>query len=233
MGEATAPLQSSRLGERAVLRHGFFSRHHSAGDVAAFFGIPPAHLFAPRQIHSARAVSLRRPWKQAAEADGLVTDRLRLALAISTADCAPVLLADAEAAVVAALHAGWRGALAGVCEATVTLMLQHGARLERISAALGPCISQACYEVDAPFREALAGAGELTRAQRFFAPSQCSGKWLFDLAGYVRLRLQSAGVQNVENMGHCTCTEENMYFSHRRDREERGRQISAIMLEAA
>ena len=209
---------------------GFFSRHHEAKDVAAFFGIAHEHLLAPKQIHSARAVSVCRPWKKAEEADGLVTDRPLLALAVSTADCAPVLLADGAAGVVGAVHAGWRGALAGVCEATLAVMRRHGAQPHRIRAVLGPCISQACYEVDIPFREAFASAGELTRAQRFFAPSQRSGKWLFDLAGYVHLRLQAAGVHNVESMEHCTCTEENMYFSHRRKREERGRQISAIML---
>ena len=188
-------------------------------------------MLAPRQVHSARAVAVHAPWKQAEAADGLATDRPGLALAISTADCLPVLLADSGAGVVGACHAGWRGALAGVCEASVALMRELGA--QRIHAALGPAISQPCYEVDMPFRAAFAAAGEEARARPCFAPAERDGHWLFDLAGYVRLRLQAAGVQNVETLDHCTFTEGDMYFSHRRKPEERGRQIAAILLEAA
>ena len=232
MSGAPAPLQSARLRGNG-LRHGFFSRHWNGADIAGFFGIAPESLLAPRQVHSTRAVTVRRPWKAAPSADGLATDRPGLALAIATADCMPVLLADSEAGVVGALHAGWRGALAGVCEATVAAMRRFQARAERIEAVLGPAISQPCYEVDIPFREAFARAGEEARAEACFAPAQRAGHWLFDLAGYARLRLQAAGVQNVETLQHCTYGEDDMYFSHRRKGEDRGRQISAIMLEAA
>ena len=232
MTRPPAPLRSCRLGD-GRLRHGFFSRHWDDAAIAAFFGVAPENLLRLRQVHSARAVVARGPRRQAEAADGLATDCPGLALAVSTADCVPVLLADGRAGVVGALHAGWRGALAGVCEATVERMGELGADARHVRAVLGPAISQPCYEVDIPFREAFAKAGEEARARPCFAPARRAGHWLFDLAGYARLRLQAAGVQNVETLQHCTYSEADMYFSHRRKGEERGRQVAAIMLEAA
>lgn len=227
------PLQGASLrGER--LRHGFFSRHHSTGDIAAAFAIAPANLLLARQVHSASAMRVVRPWEgEAAEVDGLVTDRPGLALAIATADCMPVLLADPQAGVIGACHAGWRGALAGICEATLDEMVSLGADRERVRAALGPAISQRAYEVDRPFRDAFAQGGESARGENFFAPGPRPDHWRFDLGGYVARRLRDAGVRAIDILSPCTYAENALYFSHRRAPQERGRQISAIMLVAS
>ena len=227
------PLQGESL-RGDGLRHGFFSRHYGVDDIAAAFAMEPENLLLARQIHSAAAMRVVRPWEgEAAEVDGLATDRRGLALAIATADCMPVLLADTQAGVIGACHAGWRGALAGICEATLEEMARLGADKERIRAALGPAISQRAYEVDRPFREAFAQGGESARAEEFFAPGTRSDHWHFDLGGYVARRLRDAGVRAIETVSPCTHAENALYFSHRRAPQERGRQISAIMLVAS
>lgn len=218
------------------LRHGFFSRHESDQEVAAFFTIPLERLLIPEQIHSARAFAVQECWGKSPQvADGLVTDRAGLALAVSTADCAPVLLADVDAGVVAALHAGWRGALEGICEAGLAAMERLGARRSRVRTVIGPCISQSCYEVDESFRKAFVRAGEHDRSDRFFRATNRNDRWHFNLPGYVASRLVDSGVAMVGNMGNCTYTNETMYHSYRRGvhrgQLESGRQISAVMLE--
>lgn len=165
------------------------------------------------------------------KADGMVSTRRGIALGILTADCAPVLLADAEAGVIGACHAGWRGAIAGVTDATIEAMERLGAVRERIRAAVGPLIRQSSYEVSESFRSGFveAAAGNAT----FFAPGRRDGHWQFDLPGYLMQRLRQAGVA-AEDLGLDTCADAARYFSYRRTtlagEPDYGRQISAIML---
>lgn len=229
MSELVSPLLQDCPG----VRHRFFSRTDNTLDVADSFAIASERLLGLKQIHSARAIAVRGKG-ETERADGMATDCSGLALSISTADCVPVLLADGKAGVIGALHAGWRGALAGICEATASVMESLGARTSEVYAALGPSISQQCYEVDAPLLDAFAQAGESERAQKFFSrTSETHG--LFDLPGYVATRLESLGVAHVENIKHCTYREEMRYYSYRRathrGEANRGRQLSAIMLE--
>jgi len=186
------------------------------------------------QAHTAGVVTVREPWEPAARprADGMVTDRPQIALGIVTADCAPVLFSDPRARVIGAAHAGWKGALDGVLEATVLAMRQLGAKPKDIRAAVGPCISQTAYEVGpefiARFREAEADN------VRFFVPGSRKDHWQFDLEAYVAARLARASVGDIEKLGVCTYTHENEFFSYRRathrNESEFGHQLSAIML---
>lgn len=189
---------------------------------------PGAQLVTCYQVHSPEAVIVSEAWShdQRPRADALVTDRPGLVLGIVTADCAPVLLADRETGVVAAAHAGWRGAHGGVIEASVAAMEQLGARPARIAAAIGPCIAQESYEVDARFRDNFTAADD-----RFFAPGRAD-HWQFDLEAYVAARLQAAGVGQVEPLGLDTYGEESRFYSFRRathrDEPTYGRQFSLI-----
>jgi YfiH family protein len=193
--------------------------------------LPEAELATVHQVHSAEAVHVERPWPQAErpKADGMVTDRPNLLLGILTADCAPVLLADHHAVVVGAAHAGWRGALAGVTDATIEAMERLGARRENIHAAVGPCIAQPSYEVDETFRSRFAEAdpGNV----RFFVPGP-GGKPHFDLEAYVVHRLIAAGIGEVEALNLDTYADEQRFYSYRRathrGEADYGRQLSAI-----
>jgi YfiH family protein len=163
----------------------------------------------------------------------MVTARPGIALGIVTADCAPVLLVDVEAGIVGAAHAGWRGAVAGVLDATVDAMASLGARPERISAVIGPCIAQSSYEVGADVRDAvLAGAAQ---SGRFFRNGVREARWRFDLAGYCRDRLDARGVRHTELVAADTASDEARFFSHRRRTLAGGgpigHQISVVMLE--
>jgi polyphenol oxidase len=187
------------------------------------------------QVHGADVVEVTEPWQPGAgpEADAMVTDRPGIALGIVTADCAPVLLADTSAGVVGAAHAGWRGAVAGVIEATVAAMQRVGARRERITAAIGPCIQQNSYEVASDLRDALLHQSAANAT--FFAPGEREARWQFDLPGYCASRLSNAGVHNVATVNADTASDEARFFSHRR-RTLRGggpigHQISIIVLE--
>lgn len=194
---------------------------------------PGARLVTVYQVHSADCVTVAEPWPEDGrpEADALVTDRPGLVLGIVTADCAPVLFADAAAGVVGAAHAGWKGALAGVTDATVAAMEALGARRERIAAAIGPCIAQASYEVDLAFR-ARFEAADPGNARHFGAGR--AGHCQFDLAGYVAARLAAAGVGTVVDLGVDTYAEPARFYSFRRATHHGepayGRQISAISL---
>lgn len=203
--------------------------------------MPDARLVTVYQVHSADCVTLAgdggEPWSDDARphADALVTDRAGLLLGILTADCAPVLLADAAAnggrGVVGAAHAGWKGALAGVTDATVAAMVALGARPERIAAAVGPCIAQVSYEVDDGFAATFRAAG--ADAGAFFGAGR-PGHWQFDLAGYVAHRLKAAGVGTVEALGLDTYGAPDRFFSFRRATHRGepayGRQIALIGL---
>ena len=195
--------------------------------------LPEAPLASLYQIHSPVAVIVNAaaPYGERPRADALVTDRPRLLLGIVTADCAPVLLADTEAGVVGAAHAGWRGAMAGVTDQAIAAMISLGARVDRIAAAVGPCIARASYEVDHAFAERML-ANDADN-ERFFAEGP-SGKPHFDLEAYVVARLAAAGVKRIEAAGLDTYALEDRFFSYRRSTHRieptYGRQLSLIGL---
>jgi len=201
--------------------------------VAETLGVPPEHLLTLYQIHSATAVIVDKAWNgTASEADALVTRTPGLAIGALTADCAPVLFCDPEARVIAAAHAGWRGALRGIVEATVASMERLGAKPERMVAVIGPTISQRAYEVGTDYVERF--LAEEPASSPFFMTDDGSGEPHFDLAGYVAERLARAGVGTVSDLGLCTYCDETRLFSYRRSQhhgeEDYGRQISAIVL---
>lgn len=251
MAEAVEVIRSEALG---AIPHGFLGRRggvsqgvvsglnvgHGAGDDAeavaenrrrAVAAVQPgAALATVYQVHSADAVSVVRAWSHDGRprADAMATDRPGLLLGIVTADCAPVLLADPEAGVVGAAHAGWRGAHGGVLEAVVGEMAGLGAVRSRIVAAIGPAIAQPSYEVDGAFHNNFGDADEA-----FFARGR-PGHWQFDLEGYVAARLQRAGVVRVERLSLDTYADTDRFYSYRRATHRGdpnyGRQISLIGL---
>ena len=191
-------------------------------------------LVSAYQIHSAVAVTADGPWPDAApQADAVVSATPGVVCGALAADCAPVLLADPEARVVAAAHAGWKGALGGVVEATLARMETLGARRERVCAAVGPCIGPQSYEVGLEYLERFVAADPAYAA--FFAPGATPDKRMFDLPSFVLERLRSAGVTACEWLGHDTCAEEDLFFSNRRSfrrgESDYGRLLSAIVLE--
>ena len=197
---------------------------------------PGARLVTVYQVHGADVVSVSTScelWPDDARphADALVTDRPGLALGILTADCAPILLADEAAGVIGAAHAGWKGALAGVAEATVSAMVSLGADRSRIAAAVGPCIAKRSYEVDDAFRARFAAADPTYEA--FFADGT-PGHHRFDLEGFVAARLSAAGVRSVDALGLDTYADPDRFFSYRRathrNEPDYGRQLSLIAL---
>jgi len=200
--------------------------------VAAALGVAPASLVGLRQVHGAKVITVETPWAagQGPDADAMVTNRPDLALGIITADCAPVLLHDEAAGVIGAAHAGWRGAAAGVLEATLAAMQALGAR--HIHAVIGPCIAQASYEVGPDLR------GEVLPtfpdAGRFFRRGRPPDRFQFDLAGYCLARLLAAGAAEAHVLGMDTLAEKDRFFSHRRRTLAGdgpiGHQISAISL---
>jgi YfiH family protein len=202
--------------------------------MAQALGVTPEHFLSLYQIHSPDVVVAQTPWTREARprADAMVTNVPGLALGISTADCGPVLFADADARVIGAAHSGWRGALTGVLEATLAAMEKLGAKRSRIAVALGPMIRKESYEVGPEFVERFksADAGNAV----FFAPSEREGHAMFDLPGYVRARLERAGVTQVEDLGVCTFAEPERFFSYRRSTKlgesDYGRHINAIAL---
>lgn len=253
-----APLQSALLAEAAGVRHGFFTRRggvsqglyaslnvgRGSGDdpaavaenrrrAARVFDAGPEALNVCYQIHSAAALTADRAWgDDRPEGDAVVTAKAGLVCGALAADCAPVLLADPEAGVVAAAHAGWKGALTGVVEAAVAAMVVQGADPARIVAAVGPCIAQPSYEVGLDFLARFEAEDPASAA--FFAPGAGPDKRQFDLPGYVLDRLGRAGVARREWVGHDTCADEALFFSNRRafkrGEGDYGRLLSAISL---
>ena len=197
---------------------------------ARAIGAEPGCLLGLSQVHGAQVVHATTVWPagEGPRADAMVTDRPGIALGIITADCAPVLLCDPDAGVVGAAHAGWRGALAGVLQATVAAMRMLGAR--QVSAAIGPCIGQASYEVGADLRDAVLARDPAD--SRFFAPGRRESHWQFDLPGYCAALLSAAGVAVVAGIQRDTVQDEASFFSHRRrvlsGGGPIGHQISAI-----
>lgn len=253
-------LTSASLAALPGVRHGFFTREGgvSAGPYASLncglgsgddldrvaenrtralarLGLPGDRLATAYQVHSNRAALAEAPWpvSKRPRVDALVTRTAGLALGVLTADCAPVLLADREAGVVAATHAGWRGALDGVLEATLAAMQRLGARAAATLAAVGPAIEQQSYEVGPEFPAAFLDQDPAN--DDFFEAAPRAGHFLFDLKGYVVRRLVRAGVGQVDSLAADTCADDARFFSYRRaclnGEPAYGRLLSAISLE--
>ena len=200
--------------------------------VAAAMGVEADRLLTLHQVHSAEVVTATGPFAAGRpRADALVTDRPGLALGVLSADCQPVLLADAEAGVIGAAHAGWRGAKAGVLEAVLDAMERLGAQRGRTRAAIGPTIGPDAYEVGPEFRAAF--AADDPDAERFFRPGR-GDRHLFDLPGYSLGRLRAAGIAEAHWTGHCTVSDPARFFSYRRATQageaDYGRMVSVIRL---
>lgn len=195
--------------------------------------LPDGELVTVHQVHSADVVYADQVWPRSnrPEADAMVTDRAGLLLGILTADCAPVLFADVEAGVIGAAHAGWRGALGGVTDATIAAMEDLGANRDRIAAAVGPCIGRESYEVDEAFRRQFLEEDE--HNGRFFTDGP-RGQLHFDLSPYVVHRLLAAGIGEVEALHLDTYADADRFYSYRRathrGEADYGRQLSAIAL---
>jgi YfiH family protein len=203
---------------------------------AASFELAETELLTMHQIHSTDVLTVAdRRWTSpgAPKADAMVTDRPGLALGVLAADCAPVLLADARAGVIGAAHAGWKGALAGIVDATIAAMERLGAQRERLQAAIGPCIGRESYEVGPEFPAPFLAQDDANAV--FFRATPRAGHFLFDLAGYLAHRLALAGVA-ASATGHDTLRASDDFFSYRRNTLEGvrdyGRGLSAIALKA-
>lgn len=199
-----------------------------------FLGLTGPDLATPWQVHSAEAVVVSAPFSgDRPSADGIVTTTPGLAVGVVTADCGPVLFADARAGVVGAAHAGWRGASGGVLEATLAAMERCGATRGDIVAVLGPTITQPNYEVGADMAEAV--ARDHPDAGRFFGAGRTADKRQFDLPGFILARLEAAGVGAASFVGRCTYAQEDAFFSFRRATHrcelDYGRQLAAIAIE--
>jgi len=251
-------LESPLLAAIPGLRHAFFTREGGVSDgvyshlngglgsrddpthiaenrrrMAEQMGLAPTHLINVHQVHSPDAVVVAGPWDgQRPKADALVTRTDGLAIAVTTADCGPVLLVEPNARVIGAAHAGWKGALTGVLEATVAAMEKLGAERGGIVAAIGPMIRQPSYEVGGEFVTRFLDADADNAV--FFLPSSREGHAMFDLAGFIRDRLKAAGVLMIDDLGLDTYSDER-FFSYRRSvhrgEPDYGRHVHAIALE--
>ena len=199
--------------------------------VAEAMGVSAERLVTVHQVHSATAVTLSQRPEDRQRADAIVTTTPGLAIAVLTADCQPVLFADRAAGVIGAAHAGWRGALDGVLEATIDAMQAAGARRDRINAVIGPTISQRAYEVGQEFLERF--LDEDPASARFFI-NGADGRYLFDLPGYGLMRLRGTGIGSAEWTHHCTYSDAQRFYSYRRATHraeaDYGRLISVIRL---
>jgi YfiH family protein len=197
-------------------------------------GLPASALCTLYQVHGRDVVSLSAPFApgERPKADGLVTATPGIALGVLAADCAPVLFADIEGGVIGACHAGWKGALAGVTDATVAAMQAMGARAERITACIGPAIAQSSYEVGPEFPGPFLAADP--DSVRFFAQSSRTGHFLFNLPAYLAKRLNGLGLGHVVDLARDTLGDPERFFSYRRatlaGEKDYGRQLSAIAL---
>lgn len=252
------PITAPSLAALSGIRHAFFTREGgvsegiyaglncgtgSADDRASVLenraraaralGAPPEKLFSPYQVHGTDVIDVTEGWAtgEGPEADALVTRIPGIVIGVGSADCGPLLFADAEARVVGAAHAGWRGALAGVSDTTIAAMERLGATRKNIVAVLGPTISQANYEVGPEVRDQFT-AQDAGHA-RFFAASANAGKFMLDLPGYIVARLSAAGI-NGSALNRCTYADPKLFFSYRRathkGEADYGRLLSAITL---
>ncbi len=251
-------VRSSLLAALPGVRHGFFGRRggvstgiyaslnagpgssddpaavtENRARIAAALKVAPPMLLSLHQIHSADAVIADGPFTgERPQADGVVTRKPGLAVAALAADCAPILLADPTTRTVAAAHAGWKGALTGVIERTITMMERAGARRSRIVAAIGPCIAQASYEVGPEYEARF--LADAPQNARFFVPGD-GDRRRFDLKAFCASRLRTAGVAAVDMLPDDTFADEAAWFSHRRSvklgQPDYGRNLSAIVLD--
>jgi len=215
-------------------RDDFAKVEQNKARMAGRLGVAPERLLVPFQIHSADALAVEAPWAAAARprCDGLATRARGLGLGVTGADCGMLLFADAAAGVVGAAHAGWKGALFGVIEATIARMERLGAQAKNVHIALGPMISGRSYEVGPEFVERF--RAEDAGHSRFFAPSEKPGHAMFDLPAFIDMRAARAGVASFENIGVDTYEDEAHCFSYRRSvhraEPDYGRLVSAIAL---
>jgi YfiH family protein len=202
--------------------------------MAEQIGVAPERFLSVHQTHSPDVVVAEGPWKSASRphADAIVTRHEGLAIGVTAADCGPILLVDPSARVIGAAHAGWKGALTGVVESTVTAMEKLGAQRNTILAAIGPLIRQRSYEVGGEFVERFIESD--AENALFFLPSTREGHSMFDLAGFIRRRLENAGVLMIDDTGFDTYSDAR-FFSYRRSVHRRepdyGRHVHAIVLE--
>ena len=252
-------LESPLLADQPGVSHGFFTRHggvsrglydslnigSGSGDeagavvenrrrVAAAFDVEASALTTCFQVHSSRVSVTPSPWgHERPRSDGVVTTRHGVLCGALSADCAPVLIADGRAGVVAAIHAGWRGALEGVVGAAVSAMIEQGATAHRMVACVGPCIGRDSYEVGADFLAQFVSRDPAY--ERFFSPGAAADKRQFDLPRFVLARLAAAGVGSSEWIGRDTCAEEDDFFSYRRafrrGEPDYGRSLSVIAID--
>ena len=202
--------------------------------MAGHLGVEPKHFLSVYQVHSPDVAVVTAPWDgERPRVDAMVTKVKGLALGVTSADCGPILLVDPRARVIGAAHAGWKGALTGIAERTIDAMETLGARRGDIAAAIGPLIRQRNYEVGAEFVSRFVQA-EADNA-RFFAPATREGHAMFDLGGYIRTRLERAGVARVDDLDLCTYADESRFYSYRRSVHRKepdyGRHVHAIVLE--
>ncbi len=203
--------------------------------MAEQMGVAPKHFLSVHQIHSPDAVVATGPWpgETRPRADAIVTRTEGIAIGITTADCGPILFADPAARVIGAAHAGWKGALTGVLESTIDAMEKLGADRSGMVAAIGPLIRQNSYEVGGEFVERFLDADANNAS--FFIPSVRSGHAMFDLAGFIRMRLENAGVLMIDDIGVDTYADERFYSYRRsvhRKEPDYGRLVHAIALES-
>jgi polyphenol oxidase len=252
-------LASSLLSAVPGLRHAFFTRDGGVSDgiyaglngglgsnddpahvaenrrrMAEQMGVAPTHLIGVHQIHSPDALVATGPWPSAdrPKADAIVTKNEGLAIGVTTADCGPILFVDPKARVIGAAHAGWKGALTGVLESTIDAMEKLGADRNGMVAAIGPLIRQPSYEVGNEFVERFINAD--AENALFFLPGERNGHAMFDLAGFIRMRLENAGILMIDDLGVDTYSDER-FFSYRRSvhrkEQDYGRHVHAIALE--
>ncbi len=251
-------IESENL-KRPAIAHGFFTRAggHSTGVfaslncglgsaddpdlvkknrdvVARSLGVAEGHVLTSHQVHSADVIEVTGLWQpeNRPKLDGLVTKQKGIAIATLTADCGPVMFADAAAGVIGVCHAGWKGALLGITDSTITAMVKLGANRDNIAATIGPTISQANYEVGPEFPAPFLQQDE--NHSQFFTASSKAEHFMFDLSGYLRLRLKAAGLTHVNDLAICTYADESRFYSYRRathrGEADYGRLISAIAL---
>lgn len=252
----TSPLLSAVPG----LRHAFFTREGGVSDgiyqslngglgsnddpaqvtenrrrMAERMGVVSDHLINAHQVHSPDTVVATGPWQRSArpKADAIVTANANLAIGVTTADCGPILLVDPNARVIGAAHAGWKGALTGILESAIEAMEKLGAERSRMIAAIGPLIRQQSYEVGNEFVARFLDADASNAV--FFLPSEREGHAMFDLAGYIRMRLENAGILMIDDLSVDTYSDERC-FSYRRSvhrsEPDYGRHVHAIALES-
>jgi polyphenol oxidase len=253
----TPPKISSTLLTQAGVNHAFFTRAGGVSEgvyaslnggvgsndardsvvenrrrMATTLGVSADSLLVPFQIHSPDCLIVDAPWGDRPRCDALATSTPGLALGVTGADCGMILFADSKAGVIGAAHAGWKGALTGVLEATLDAMTKLGARRADIVVALGPTIGPASYEVGPEFRAQFESAS--AEYTRFFSPSARAGHHMFDLPGFITMRAERAGVAAFENLALDTYADETRFYSYRRCTHRKepdyGRLVSAIAL---